>query len=215
MRLRKDGTPASLDPDVWHVAAGTHDETAAALSWLANRSFATLLGDVDEDADIPKGAETIARIRAKCEARVLDLLAAGTPRRPEDLEIESVLSSLLMWSIKEREEAELCRSIARSTKPGRPRALHQTNALVGLLRSAGTKKGNPGRRLAVPITDNDLLRALDAGRASGDKTDVATLRRIAIDHLRASGQHSAGDRLRRLTANLQKRVASARAKIRK
>ena len=135
---------------------------------------------------------------------------------PPEEEIRALLHTLIKWAEKEGIRAKNCRSIARAQRRGRPRK-PTLNALAldaQLLADTPKSPVKPGRKLGVDISDQALLKQLEARRSSF-RSERAALRELVAEYLVERQKRSSGSDAERLTANLQKRVAKARAIVRK
>lgn len=213
MKLRKNGQPAGLHRDAWHSMRVQHEDFARALTWLVSHSLSMLREEEPSDEE-PKSAieRRLMVCRGMAEGRMGDKTEGHLS--VEAHEIFCLLRTLMEWSVEQRRQAELCRSIAKKDARGRPRTPKPvTNRLADLMSIGAGKAAKakpPGRRKLVDVEDAAIMSALAKGRSSGHTTDIAELRKLAKRYLTSQGRHAAGGEVEHIAKNLQKRAAGIR-----
>ncbi len=106
------------------------------------------------------------------------------------------------------------RKLAKQTKRGRP-PKRVNNLLSSMENARQLPSSKPGRKLLVPIPDEQLLAIVEIGRHLFDATTREMIEHVARHNLKGQGMHSVGARFQSRVQNLQRRVSEVRAKVRK
>ncbi len=207
--------------DEWMRTAEFRAETAKQLLWLAGRSLDILTAGYEGrdgyTTEPVRGGDScivpMAAARGAAEAQLLDLKNGPDRTRPEGLpetELRCLLGTLQEFASRLGADAEVFAQCANLVRRGRPTRLPDG---FGQRRTALKQAvGKPGRPRVAAIADDDLMGRLgDAKRIAPLRSERAILEDLARLLLVQEGRHTAGDRVRRLTQNLQKRVAAIRA----
>lgn len=193
MKTTKRGDPI-ISHDTFVMAAALHQQIAEKLQGVVTRSLARLEATIAEP--VPADTTLADQILDELESVFYVL---GTIEKRHLVAAESSQSSALM-------------SAKRGPKP-RPKVKPTSNALQALQPGYVLRKKR-GRKLRADISDSELRGALNEGASEGRKTERETLEYVARLIHEHEGLNTAGERLKKLIANLQKRVATARAAVR-
>lgn len=203
MPRKKDGTNR-LDGSAMRAIALTHEQFARELLWLAQRSNDALQGRKVNDELEGLNAASRAVVRARWR-----LEDTGPADKSDDSrELRLALDSLVALAELQMKHGALWLAASEAYRPGHPGTTSDDFATL-LEQLSRRAAGRPGRRPLVDISDAALLGTLAAYKSSG-KSERQILAMVSQQWLSGQGKHVAGDRVDRITRNLQKRVASAR-----
>ncbi|MEO6278528.1 hypothetical protein [Roseateles sp.] len=216
---------------LWRLAE-QRSQMADELLWLLGRSLqcvqAGLNGQGPYDVEPHDDAEPVGRLflraRFKAEAQV-----QCDPDAAEGRSIDAVVSnelfclqdSLVLFARQCTQESAQLSQMAAKVRRGRRKVVPASSmnalvaALLGIKYSGPTTKKpvrRPGRPLRINMTDDAILRAVEAGKATGERTERRVLERLAKQALTEEGKHTAGSRVREIADNLKRCLAAFRAK---